>query len=196
MARARKGPLRARDRLQAHAAAILHPRGRRVARRIPADEREVRSCDGGAAPAIYVNEAVNIGIAIGLPTNLVVPVIKNADQLSIKGIAIAAGELIDKARKGKLGVDDLAGGTFTVNNNGANGSWASAPIINAGQAGIVTMEAVIKKLVVRDDDTIAIRRMMNSCLSLDHRVVDGYVASGFLAELKRRLEAMRPQGDV
>jgi len=150
----------------------------------------------GGAPAIYVNEAVNIGIAIGLPTNLVVPVIKNADQLSIKGIAMAAGELIERARKGKLGVDDLAGGTFTVNNNGANGSWASAPIINAGQAGIVTMEAVVKKLVVRDDDTIAIRRMMNSCLSLDHRVVDGYVASGFLAELKRRLEAMKPQGEL
>ncbi len=155
----------------------------------------VAATDAGQ-PAIYVNEAVNVGIAIGLPTNLVVPVIKNADQLSIKGIAIAAGELIGKARRGKLGVDELAGGTFTVNNNGANGSWASAPIINAGQAGIVTMEAVIKKLVVRDDDTIAIRRMMNACLSLDHRVVDGYVASGFLAELKRRLEAMQPQGEL
>jgi 2-oxoisovalerate dehydrogenase E2 component (dihydrolipoyl transacylase) len=145
--------------------------------------------------AIYVNEEVNVGVAIGLPTNLVVPVIKRTDQLSIKGIAVAAGALIEKARKGKLGVDDLAGGTFTVNNNGANGSWASAPIINGGQAGIVTMEAVIKKLVVRDDDTIAIRQMMNSCLSLDHRVVDGYVASGFLAELKRRLEAMG-QGEL
>jgi 2-oxoisovalerate dehydrogenase E2 component (dihydrolipoyl transacylase) len=149
-----------------------------------------------APAAIYVNEAVNVGVAIGLPTNLVVPVIKDADQLSIKGIAIAAGELIEKARKAKLGVDELAGGTFTVNNNGANGSWASAPIINGGQAGIVTMEAVVKTLVVRDDDTIAIRRMMNSCLSLDHRVVDGYVASGFLAELKRRLEAMGPQGEL
>jgi 2-oxoisovalerate dehydrogenase E2 component (dihydrolipoyl transacylase) len=145
---------------------------------------------------IYVNDEINLGVAIGLPANLVVPVIKRADQRSIKGIAIAAGELIDKARKGKLGVDDLAGGTFTVNNNGANGSWASAPIINAGQAGIVTMEAVVKELVVRDDDTIAIRRMMNSCLSLDHRVVDGYVASGFLADLKRRLEAMGPQGEL
>jgi 2-oxoisovalerate dehydrogenase E2 component (dihydrolipoyl transacylase) len=144
---------------------------------------------------IYVNEEVNVGVAIGLPANLVVPVIRHADKLSIKGIAIAAGELIERARKGKLGVDDLTGGTFTVNNNGANGSWASAPIINGGQAGIVTMEAVIKKLVVRDDDSIAIRRMMNSCLSLDHRVVDGYVASGFLADLKRRLEAMGPQGE-
>ncbi len=151
---------------------------------------------GSSGPGIYVNDEVNIGIAIGLPANLVVPVIKHADKLSIKGIAIAAGELIEKARKGKLGVDDLAGGTFTVNNNGANGSWASAPIINAGQAGIVTMEAVIKKLVVRDDDSIAIRQMMNSCLSLDHRVVDGYVASGFLADLKRRLEAMEPQGEL
>lgn len=151
---------------------------------------------GSGQPSIYVNEEVNIGIAIGLATNLVVPVIKRADKLSIKGIAAAAGELIEKARKGKLGVDDLAGGTFTVNNNGANGSWASAPIINAGQAGIVTMEAVVKKLVVRDDDSIAIRRMMNSCLSLDHRVVDGYVASGFLADLKQRLERMGPQGEL
>ncbi|HEX4012947.1 MAG TPA: dihydrolipoamide acetyltransferase family protein [Candidatus Cybelea sp.] len=151
----------------------------------------------GATPAsIYVNGEVNIGIAIGLPTNLVVPVIKNAGNLSIKGLAVAAGELIEKARKGKLGVDDLAGGTFTVNNNGANGSWASAPIINGGQAGIVTMETIVKKLAVRDDDSIAIRSMMNSCLSLDHRVVDGYVASGFLADLKRRLERMGPQGEL
>lgn len=88
------------------------------------------------ADGIYVNKDLNIGIAIGLPTNLVVPVIRNADKLSIKGLAIAAGELIDKARRSKLGVDDLAGGTFTVNNNGANGSWASAPIINGGQASL------------------------------------------------------------
>ncbi|HZY99680.1 MAG TPA: dihydrolipoamide acetyltransferase family protein [Candidatus Baltobacteraceae bacterium] len=148
------------------------------------------------ADGIYVNKDVNLGIAIGLATNLVVPVIKNADQLSIKGLAIAAGELIDKARRNKLGVDDLAGGTFTVNNNGANGSWASAPIINGGQAGIVTMETVVKKPVVRDDDSIAIRSMMNSCLSLDHRVVDGYVASGFLADLKKRLEKMGPEGTL
>jgi len=146
------------------------------------------------AEGIYVNKDVNIGIAIGLATNLVVPVVKHADQLSIKGLAIAGGELIEKARKGKLGVDDLAGGTFTVNNNGANGSYASAPIINAGQAGIVTMEAVVKKPVVLENDAIAVRSMMNCCLSLDHRVVDGYVASGFLADLKKRLEKMGPDG--
>ncbi|MBV9333651.1 MAG: 2-oxo acid dehydrogenase subunit E2, partial [Candidatus Eremiobacteraeota bacterium] len=154
------------------------------------------AASGSSPPSIYVNPEMNIGVAIGLPANLVVPVIRHADKLSIKGLAVAAGELIDKARKGKLGVDDLAGGTFTVNNNGANGSWASAPIINAGQAGIVTMEAIVKKLVVRDDDSIAIRQMMNACLSLDHRVVDGYVASGFLASLKRHLEAMGPQGEL
>jgi 2-oxoisovalerate dehydrogenase E2 component (dihydrolipoyl transacylase) len=146
------------------------------------------------AEGIYVNKDVNIGIAIGLPATLVVPVIRGADKLSIKGLAIAAGELIDKARRGKLGADDLAGGTFTVNNNGANGSWASAPIINAGQAGIVTMETVEKKLLVRDDDSFAPRYAMNSCLSLDHRVVDGYVASGWLADLKKRLERMTSDG--
>ncbi len=146
------------------------------------------------AEGIYVNKEVNIGIAIGLPATLVVPVVKNADQLSIKGLALAAGQLIDKARRGKLTADDLAGGTFTVNNNGANGSWASAPIINGGQAGIVTMETVEKKLLVRDDDSFAPRFVMNSCLSLDHRVVDGYNASGFLADLKKRLESMSAGG--
>jgi 2-oxoisovalerate dehydrogenase E2 component (dihydrolipoyl transacylase) len=146
------------------------------------------------ADGILVEKDVNIGIAIGLPTNLVVPVVKNADKLSIKGIALASADLIDRARRNKLTADDLQGGTFTVNNNGANGSYASAPIINGGQAGIVTMETVVKKPVVTVDDAIAIRQIMNVCLSLDHRVVDGYVASGFLADLKKRLEAMGPTG--
>ncbi len=143
---------------------------------------------------IAVLKEINVGIAIGLPSNLVVPVIRDADRLTIKALGVAAGELVDKARKNKLGVDDLAGGTFTVNNNGANGSILSAPIINGGQAGIITMEAVVKRPVVVDGDAIAIRHMMNSCLSLDHRVLDGYTASGFLADLKRRLEAMGPEG--
>ena len=120
----------------------------------------------------------------------------HAAQLSIKGIALAAGELIDKARRNKLGADDLAGGTFTVNNTGANGSILSAPILVPGQTGIVTTEAVVKRPVVRDDDSIAIRSMMNVCMSLDHRVVDGAVASGFLSDLKKRLEAMGPAGSL
>ena len=108
--------------------------------------------------------------------------------------AIAA--LIERARRGKLGADDLSGGTFTVNNTGANGSIMSAPIINGGQAGIVTMEAVVKRPIVTKDDAIAIRSIMNVCLSLDHRVVDGSIASAFLVDLKKRLEAMAPGGTL
>ena len=102
----------------------------------------------------------------------------------------------ERARAGKLGADDLTGGTFTVNNTGANGSIMSAPIINGGQAGIVTMEAVVKRPVVVKGDAIAIRSMMNVCLSLDHRVVDGAVASGFLVDLRKRLEAMDGSGTL
>ncbi len=145
---------------------------------------------------IRVHREVNVGLAIAADGNLIVPVIRGADQLTVKGLALAAGALIDKARRGKLGADDLAGGTFTVNNTGANGSILSAPILVPGQTGIVTTEAVVKRPVVRDDDAIAIRSMMNVCLSLDHRVVDGAVASGFLFDLKKRLEAMGPGGSL
>jgi 2-oxoisovalerate dehydrogenase E2 component (dihydrolipoyl transacylase) len=142
---------------------------------------------------IAVHKHVNLGIATATEGNLVVPVVRNAEERSIRGIAVAAGALIDKARRGKLDVDDLSGGTFTVNNNGASGSILSAPILVPGQAGMVTMESVVKRPVVRND-AIAIRSIMNVCLSLDHRVVDGAVAIGFLADLKKRLEAMGPSG--
>jgi 2-oxoisovalerate dehydrogenase E2 component (dihydrolipoyl transacylase) len=142
---------------------------------------------------IAVHKNVNLGIATATDGDLVVPVVRNAEERSIRGIALAAGALIDKARRGKLVVDDLTGGTFTVNNNGAAGSILSAPILVPGQAGIATMEAVVKRPVVRND-AIAIRSIMNVCLSLDHRVVDGSIASGFLADLKKRLEAMGPSG--
>jgi 2-oxoisovalerate dehydrogenase E2 component (dihydrolipoyl transacylase) len=143
---------------------------------------------------IAVSKEYNIGIAVATEGNLIVPVIRHADELSIGGIAVAAGKIIEKARAGKLGADDLSGGTFTVNNTGANGSIMSAPIINGGQAGIVTMEAVVKRPIVTADDAIAVRSMMNVCLSLDHRVVDGAIASGFLVDLKKRLEAMARGG--
>jgi 2-oxoisovalerate dehydrogenase E2 component (dihydrolipoyl transacylase) len=149
-----------------------------------------------AEDGIHVHRDVNIGLAIAADGNLVVPVLRHADQLSVRGIALAAGELIDKARRGRLGADDLAGGTFTVNNTGANGSILSAPILAPGQAGIVTSEAIVKRAVVRDDDAIAVRSMMNVCMSLDHRVIDGAVASGFLSDLKKRLEAMGPSGSL
>jgi 2-oxoisovalerate dehydrogenase E2 component (dihydrolipoyl transacylase) len=142
--------------------------------------------------AIHVNAEINVSLAVGLEGNLVLPVIRRADQLSIRGLALAAAELVERARRGTLTADHLAGGTFTVNNIGANGSVLSAPIIPLGQAAIVTMEAVVKRAVVRDDDAIAVRSMMNVCLSLDHRVLDGAIACAFLADLKRRLEAMGP----
>jgi 2-oxoisovalerate dehydrogenase E2 component (dihydrolipoyl transacylase) len=144
---------------------------------------------------IYVEKDYNIGIAIGMESTLVVPVIRDADTLSIAGLAIAAGKLVEKARAGKLVLDDLSGGTFTVNNTGANGSILSKPIINGGQAAIVTMEAIVKRPVVVAD-AIAIRSMMNVCLSLDHRVIDGTASNAFLADLKKRLEAMGPTGDL
>jgi len=144
---------------------------------------------------IAVHKNVHLGIATAADESLVVPVVRNAEEKSIRGMALAAGALIDKARRGKLSVDDLTGGTFTVNNNGAAGSILSAPILVPGQAGIVTMEAVVKRPVVIND-AIAIRSMMNVCLSLDHRVVDGVIASGFLADLKKRLEALGPTGSL
>ena len=145
---------------------------------------------------ILVHKDVHVGIAVALDSNLMVPVIRDADSLSIAGIALAAARLIERARIGKLSADDLAGGTFTVNNTGANGSVLSAPILNGGQAGIVTMEAVVKRPVVVDGDAIAVRSIMNVCLSLDHRVVDGAVASAFLVDLKKRLQAMGPSGSL
>jgi 2-oxoisovalerate dehydrogenase E2 component (dihydrolipoyl transacylase) len=145
---------------------------------------------------IHVHKDINVSIAVALPDNLILPVIRNADKLSIKGLAQAAGALIDRARTAKLGADDLAGGTFTVNNTGANGSILSAPILPTGQAGIITMEAVVKRPVVVEGDAIAIRSMMNVCLSLDHRVVDGGIASAFLSDVKKRLEAMGPSGTL
>ena len=145
---------------------------------------------------IKVHKDVNVGIAVALPDNLILPVIRNADKLSVKGLATAAASLIEKARRNQLTADDLSGGTFTVNNTGANGSILSAPIIPNGQAGIVTMEAVVKRPVVIENDAIAIRSMMNVCLSLDHRVVDGFIASAFVADVKKRLEAMGPSGTL
>lgn len=144
---------------------------------------------------IAVHKNVHLGIATAAGDSLVVPVVRNAEEKSIRGVALAANALIDKARRGKLDVDDVTGGTFTVNNNGSAGSVLSAPILVPGQAGIVTMEAVVKRPVVIND-AIAIRSMMNVCLSLDHRVVDGVIASGFLADLKTRLEAMGPAGSL
>jgi len=140
---------------------------------------------------IVLKKRIHIGVAVGAEEGLVVPVIRDADQLSIAGLTHAVQKLTDRARAGRLSLDDVQGGTFTVNNTGAFGSEVSMPIINPGQAAIVSMEAIVKKPVVVGD-AIAIRHTINLCLSFDHRVLDGAAAGGFLQAMKKRLEAMGP----
>jgi 2-oxoisovalerate dehydrogenase E2 component (dihydrolipoyl transacylase) len=137
---------------------------------------------------LYMNPEINISIAVGMEGNLLLPVIRHADTLSIGELALATASLAEKARTGKLAADDLAFGTFTVNNTGAYGSVLSAPIIPLKQTAVITMEAVVKRAVVREDDAIAVRSMMHVCLSLDHRVVDGSIACPFLADIKQQVE--------
>ncbi|MEO6398899.1 MAG: dihydrolipoamide acetyltransferase family protein [Tepidiformaceae bacterium] len=134
--------------------------------------------------------ALDIGIAVASAHGLVVPVIHGAGDLNISGLAKRIVDLAQRAQTRKLRLEDIEGGTFTVNNTGSFGSIASKPIVNYPQVGIVTMERVVKRAVVRDEDAIAVRSMVNVCLSFDHRALDGVEAGGFLAALKRRLEAI------
>ena len=139
--------------------------------------------------AIILKKRINIGIAVAAPDGLVVPVLQDADTLSIAGIAVRAADLTARARQGKLGVEDVQSGTFTLNNTGALGSIASQPIINHPQAAILTTEAVVKRPVVIGD-AIGIRSLMNICLTFDHRIMDGAEASAFTNAVKRRLESI------
>ncbi len=133
---------------------------------------------------------VNLGVAIATERGLVVPVIPNARDLSVAGLARRIDDLVSRAHAGKLRIEDMEEGTFTVNNTGAFGSIASKPIVNHPQIGIVTMERVVRRPVVVEGDAIAIRAMMNVALSFDHRALDGAEAGAFLATLKERLEAL------
>ena len=140
---------------------------------------------------IILKNRVNLGLAVAAPEGLIVPVIHNADQFSIAGLAAGANDLAERARTKKLTLDDVQGGTFTLNNTGALGSYVSGPIINYPQAGILTTETIQKRAMVIDD-AIAIRSMMNLCLSFDHRINDGAEASGFLTAVKNKLQAFGP----
>jgi pyruvate/2-oxoglutarate dehydrogenase complex dihydrolipoamide acyltransferase (E2) component len=143
-----------------------------------------------AGDHIKVHKAYDLGIAVSVPNGLVVPVLRGADRLSIAGLATAVRALVQKARGGRLSADDLQGATFTVNNPGSLGSIMSQPIVPVGQAGIVTMEAIVKRPVVTADDAIAVRSMMYSCISFDHRILDGSGALTFLRTLKQELETV------
>jgi 2-oxoisovalerate dehydrogenase E2 component (dihydrolipoyl transacylase) len=141
-----------------------------------------------AGDKILLKHEINVGIAVAIEDGLVVPVIHDAGQYSIAGLARKIRELSQKARAGKLGLDEVRGGTFTVNNPGAFGTIFSVPIINAPQAGILTTDAIVKRLVVVEDDAIAVRSMMNLGLAFDHRVNDGLTAARFLTAVKEHLE--------
>ncbi len=143
-----------------------------------------------AGDHVTVHRDYNLGIAVSVQNGLIVPVLRGAEQLSVAGVAQALRALILKARSGRLSIDDLQGGTFTVNNPGSLGSIMSQPIVPVGQAGIVTMEAIVKRPVVTTDDAIAVRSMMYSCLAFDHRILDGSGALMFLKTLKHELESM------
>ena len=137
---------------------------------------------------IVLKRRIHLGIAVAAPSGLVVPVIHDADRLSIAGLAHAVDDLSGRARAGSLRLEDVQGGTFTVNNTGALGSILGGPIINHPQAAIMTTEALQQRPVIINDG-IAIRWMMNLCLSFDHRINDGAEAGAFLQSVKSRLEA-------
>lgn len=136
---------------------------------------------------IIIHKDINISIAVADKDKLYVPVIKHADEKSIKGIAREINDLATKARNGQLTQADMEGGTFTVNNTGSFGSVSSMGIINHPQAAILQVESVVKKPVVIDD-MIAIRSMVNLCISIDHRILDGLQTGQFMNHIKKRIE--------
>ncbi len=142
---------------------------------------------------VTLHKDINIGIAVSVDDGLIVPVIHQADRLSIAGLARAIDDLARRARAGKLSIPDVQGATFTVNNPGTFGTILSYSIIAPPQAGILAMDAIVKRPVVTEGDAIAIRSMMNLCLSFDHRVLDGVSAARFLQGVRRWLEGFSEQ---
>lgn len=141
-----------------------------------------------AVDKIIVKRDINISLSVGTEDSVITPVIKKADQKNIAGLAREIDELSRKARSGKLKLDDVQGGTITVNNTGSFGSILSYPIINYPQAVNLTFETIVKRPVVIND-MIAVRQMANICLSLDHRILDGVICGRFLQRVKENLES-------
>jgi 2-oxoglutarate dehydrogenase E2 component (dihydrolipoamide succinyltransferase) len=145
------------------------------------------SIDGDAV--VYKRD-INVGVAVALDWGLIVPVVKNADDLSLSGIAKAVNDLADRARAKKLTPDEVQGGTFTITNPGVFGALFGTPIINQPQVAIMGVGAIVKRPVVIDD-AIAIHPMVHITLSFDHRLIDGAVADQFLSHVKATLEEAR-----
>jgi 2-oxoglutarate dehydrogenase E2 component (dihydrolipoamide succinyltransferase) len=148
---------------------------------VPAVNAEIDGQD-----IVYKNY-YHIGVAVGTDRGLIVPVVRDADQLSLAEIEKRIGELGKKARDGQLGIEDMQGGTFTISNGGVYGSLMSTPILNAPQSGILGMHKIQERPVVVDG-RIEARPMMYLALSYDHRIVDGREAVTFLVRVKECLE--------
>jgi 2-oxoisovalerate dehydrogenase E2 component (dihydrolipoyl transacylase) len=144
---------------------------------------------------LIVHRDINLGVSVGLEDTLVVPVVRRADGLSIAGLARAINDVATRARNKQLKADDLAGGTFTVNNSGTFGTLFSYSVINPGQAGILTMEAIVQRPVAVEG-MIGIKPMMYLCFSFDHRVLDGLMAARFLTSCRKWLEAVTVDSPV
>jgi 2-oxoisovalerate dehydrogenase E2 component (dihydrolipoyl transacylase) len=144
---------------------------------------------------IVVKRSINLGIAVALEDNLIVPVVRDADRLSISGLATTMADLGARARSNHLKLDEVQGGTFTLNNTGALGAVMTQAIINQPQAAIMTMDLVVKRPVVVGD-AIAIRPIMNLGLSFDHRINDGLQATRFVIAVQQLLEGIDPTGTL
>ncbi len=145
---------------------------------------------------LLAKRRVNIGVAVAVDDGLIVPVIRDADQLSIHGLNAAIADVAGRAKANKLRLDDFGGGTFTVDNTGYLGTNLVMPILNVPEVGIVTMEAITKRAVVLstpDGDTIAIRPIMNMVLGVDHRANDGAGGAALLRDIKAWLEGVGPE---
>ena len=157
------------------------------------EHRDVNASFGG--DHILVHKDVNMGISVGMEDALVVPVIKRADSLSLAGLARAINDLAMRARDGKLKGDDLQGGTFTVNNSGTFGTLFSYSVIPVGQAGILTMEAIVERPVAVQG-MLAVKPMMYLCFSFDHRILDGLQAARFLVSCRKWLESVTAETPI
>jgi 2-oxoisovalerate dehydrogenase E2 component (dihydrolipoyl transacylase) len=148
---------------------------------------------------LLAKRRINIGVAVAVDEGLIVPVIRDADQLSIHGLNAAIADVANRAREGKFRVDDFGGGTFTIDNTGYLGTNLVMPILNVPEVGIVTMEAITKRPVVvstPDGDVIAIRPVMNMVLGVDHRANDGAGGAALLRDIKAWLESVGPDTPI
>lgn len=146
---------------------------------------------------LLLHRRIHLGVAVAVPDGLIVPVIRDADEKSLLGLARAVNDLAERARTRRLAPDDVQGGTFTLTNHGTSGSLFATPIINQPQAGILGVGAIQKRPVVISrghpllpdtEDMLAIRPMVYLSFTFDHRILDGQAADGFLAAVKGYLE--------